>query len=129
MRLKTKRRIGGRRNNSKERKERGKVYPEIQARANFNNGDFQAVINEFAEYVLLEMIMGARKTKGRRDGGKADKQKGTERCGINEEVVDGYNSSYFIVRRGKCGATRIERQADILLLPRPTIDSGCFVYP
>ena len=33
------------------------THPETRARANFNNGDFQAVINEFAEYVLLEMIM------------------------------------------------------------------------
>lgn len=38
------------------------------ARANFNNGDFQAVINEFAEYVLLEMIIESEKGggKGRR---------------------------------------------------------------
>jgi len=34
---------------------------ETQARANFNNGDFQTVINEFAEYVLLEMIMESKK--------------------------------------------------------------------
>lgn len=35
----------------------GEAHPETRARANFNNGDFQAVINEFAEYVLLEMII------------------------------------------------------------------------
>lgn len=37
------------------------THPETRARANFNNGDFQAVINEFAEYVLLEMIMESEK--------------------------------------------------------------------
>lgn len=41
-------------------------------------------------------------------GGKADKQKGMGWRGMNEEVLDGYNSSDSIVRRGKCGATRIE---------------------
>lgn len=44
------------------------------------------------------------------DRGKADKQKGMGWRGMNEEVVDGYNSSDFIVRDevSKCGATRIE---------------------
>jgi len=40
---------------------RRRTHPETRARANFNNGDFQTVINEFAEYVLLKMIMESEK--------------------------------------------------------------------
>lgn len=47
---------------------------ETRARANFNNGNFRAVINEFAECVLLEMIMERAEEMGRdtakiREGG------------------------------------------------------------
>lgn len=54
----------GRWSNPKTRKrggEGGETHLETRARANFNNRDFQAVINEFAEYALLEMIMESEK--------------------------------------------------------------------
>lgn len=62
------------------------------------------------------------------DWGKADKQKSMGWRGMNEEVVDSYNSFDFIVRRGKCGATRIETGI-YSIVSRLTIDLGCFVYP
>lgn len=57
-----------------EGRDGGDVFPpETRARANFNNGDFQAVINEFAEYVLLEMIMESEEGGEKIRRGKAER--------------------------------------------------------
>lgn len=69
--VKTIKRDLGRWSNPKELTREGeeeKTHPETRARTNFNNRDFQAVINEFAEYVLLKMIMESKK-------GEEDKEK------------------------------------------------------
>lgn len=48
---------------------------------------------------------------------------------MNEEVEDGYNSSDFIVRRSKCGATGVRRLGRLgVPLCQPTIDLGV-LYP
>lgn len=44
---------------------------------------------------------------------------------MNEEVEDGYNSSDFIVRRSKCGATGVRPRLSFPLC-QPTIDLGVF---
>lgn len=82
----------------------------IQARANFNNGDFQAVINEFAEYVLLKMIMESEKSGGWEWGRKQISRKAWDGVGWMKRswiVIIHPTSS---VRRGKCGAIQIESE-------------------
>lgn len=101
---------------------------ETQVRANFNNGDFQTVINEFAEYVLLEMIIesekGGRKISA---NGGGEERHGSEGWMKRSRMVITHPTSSSDEVNVARNRGRVGGEGEDIPLCGPTVDLG-FVH-